>query len=213
MKNSYRSTFILQGFVLICALLNLAQAQFFDMNLAYNEFAQNQQVNAQLEGMFMTGLAQQQQLLQSVGNDPQVQAAYNQYVQSTGQQLPYEQFVYYYTLTAGGTDLQNGLNVINAIGAGARYNAQTMNEASDIIMNSWEESGAIMDQTMTKYSDIAINGNAYYTDPYSGQTYTLPYTSGAGYYQVGQDYFYVDPTGQYWRQDGNFWTPLDPYNP
>ncbi|MCA9839662.1 MAG: hypothetical protein KC422_22335 [Trueperaceae bacterium] len=214
MKNTMQSLkkLVIMGGVLLLAFLVLAQAQFMDMSsMVYGNMAFDQQMFNQIGGMMSANQQQITQLMQSAANDPQVQSAYYNYMQQTGQQLSYEQFVYYYIMTAGGTNSQAGLQAQQNMFNGLQQANATLQSGYASQNQGWWENQATLDQTMQRYGDMGINGNAYYSDPNSGQVYTLPYTSGSSYYQTGQESFYMDNLGQYWQLQGNNWVQLYPY--
>jgi hypothetical protein len=190
------------------------QAQFMDLsNMVYNNMSFDQQFDAQLGAMMSVNQQQMLNLFQAAASDPQVQAGYQQYVQQTGQQLPYEQYVYYYIMTAGGTNVQAGLQAQQQMFNGMQQANATVQSGFDTFNQGWWQNQAVIDQTMQNYTDIAINGNGYYNNPNTGTSYTLPYTSGPGYYQMGQENFYLDNLGQYWQLQGNQWVQLNANNP
>jgi hypothetical protein len=213
MKNINKplKTLALSTLSVAAGLLSFAQAQFMDMSsMVYGNLALYQQFDAQLGSLMAANQQQMLQLFQSAANDPQVQASYQQYIQQTGQQLPYEQYVYYYIMTAGGSNVQAGLQAQQNMFNGLQQANATLQSGYDSFNQGWWNNQASLDQTMQNYTDIATNGNAYYNNPNTGETYTLPYTSGPGYYQMGQETFYMDNLGQYWQLQGNDWAQLNP---
>lgn len=173
----------------------------------------DQQFEQQLGSLMAANQAQTQQLLQTVAADPQVQAAYQQYLQSGMPPMSYDEFVYYWVMTAGGTNVQAGLKAQQDWFNGVQDAAGTIQSGYDGYNDGWWNSTTRTDQVMDDYSTYAVQGDAYYNNPYTGETYTLPYTSGPGYYQDGQNTFYMDELGQYWQFVGNDWQPLNPYHP
>lgn len=181
--------------------------------LVYGNMMFDQQFDQQLGSLMAANQAQVQQLWQVAAADPQVQAAYQQYMQSGQMPVSYDQFVYYWVMTAGGTNVQGGLQAQQNAFDGMQQANATVQGGFDSYNQGYYQNQATMDQTMQSYSDGAIRGNGYYSDPYTGETYTLPYSSGPGYYQDGQNQFYQDGMGQYWHYTPSGWQLLNPNNP
>jgi hypothetical protein len=199
--------------VALATLLGGARAQWGGDTWATQMLRFDQQFDQYLNGLMATNQSQMQQLLQQVAADPRVQAAYRQYLASGYPALTYEQFVYYWVLTAGGTDPQGGLRAQQDAFQGLQQAHATVQSGFDGLNQGWWDTQGRVDQTMQDYSEHAIRGNVYYESPATGETYALPYTSGPGYYQSGQALFYHDALGQYWQWVGNDWQRLTPRGP
>ncbi len=185
-------------------------------DMVMQNMAYDQQFNNQLSGMMANTYGQQQQLLQSYIQlkGPQLEQEYQQYVQTTGMQIPFEQYAYYHLMTLGGTNagpaLQQQQSNFNALQQANR----SVQQGYDSYNQSWQSNSLATDRVMQRYGNEAIGGNAYYTNPYSGETYNLPYTSGPGYYGGPQGNFYQDPSGGYYQVDpGGFSQELTPAYP
>ncbi len=176
-----RTALILTCAALLIGLFGSARAQW-GMDAWLGQMLQfDQQFNQQLGSLMATNQAQMQQLLQTVAADPQVQADYQQYLQSGQMPLSYDEFVYYWVMTAGGTNVQAGLQALQNSFNGLQQANATLQSGYDDYNQGWWTNQATMDQTMDDYSTYAIRGNADYANPFTGETFTLPYTSGPGY--------------------------------
>ena len=89
----------------LSAAESISRANAQDLSsLAQQNMAFDQQFFGQLQGMQMQNQMRQQQLMQNyiAQNGPQLRAEYQQFVASTGMQIPFEQFVYSHIMTQGG---------------------------------------------------------------------------------------------------------------
>lgn len=197
--------------VLLLPLFGSARAQWGMDAWTQQLMSFDQQFDAQLGSMMAANQAQMRQLLQGAAGDPQVQAAYQQYLQSGQMPVPYEQFVYYWVMTAGGANVQGGLQAQQNAFNGMQQANATVQSGFDSYNQGYWQNQATMDQTMDNYSTYAIQGNGYYSNPYTGEVYTLPYTSGPGYYESEGYTFYMDEIGQYWQYQGGGWQLMNPY--
>ncbi len=218
MKRTFRS-YLRQGSlglsVLIGASTGCAYADGLGDIMRQNmEF--DQSMNSQLQGMMMNNQMQQQQLIQSFiqQNGPQLRQAYAQYLNSTGIQIPFEQFVYYYIMTAGGTNPGPALQQQQRNFQGLQDAHRTQQQGYESYNQGWQNNSQRMDNAVNRYSEQAIRGNAPYTNPATGEVQNLPYTSGPGYYQQNGNTYYQAPSGQYYQVDPNGYqqelTPADP---
>ncbi len=185
-------------------------------NLVMQNMATDQQFNNQLNGMMANTYAQQQQLMQSYiqAYGPQLRQEYQQYLQTTGAQISFEQFVYYHMMTAGGTNAGPALQQQQQNFRALQQANQSLQQGYDSYNQGWWNNSQTMDQTLDNYDNQAIRGNAYYGNPYTGETYNLPYTSGPGYYGGSDEAFYQDPTGRYYQeQPGGYYEDLEPTSP
>jgi hypothetical protein len=79
-----------------------------------------------------------------------------------------------------------------------------MNDAFQSYNDSWHQTSARQSAALDRWS-TAFRGDWYYTNPYSGQTVTLPYTSNSYSYDPQAGYVPGYTTG------GNNFTPSDGY--
>ena len=91
---------------LACGLLFSPAARAQDLSaMVQQNMMFDQQQNAQLQAMMMQNQMAQQQLMQNYVQQygqQRLWAEYQQYVQYTGMQIPFDQFVYYHMATQGG---------------------------------------------------------------------------------------------------------------
>jgi hypothetical protein len=186
--------------------LNSVYAGMQDMYAANMNF--ETQVNAQLNARQQQLEAQQAQFWQNVLRNPEVRAAYQQHL-AQGGQSSYEQFAYWYAMTAGGTNVQAAVVAQRRQIEGLREANETVKGGHISYNDSWHKRQGQIDDTMRRYGEGAINGNWYYQNPNTGENYTLPYTSVPGYYTSGNNTFYKDVNGQYYMYSGNGWTQMN----
>lgn len=186
--------------------LNSVYAGMQDMYAANMNF--ETQVNAQLNASQQQLNAQQVQFWQNVLRNPEVRAAYQQHL-AQGGQSSYEQFAYWYAMTAGGTNVRAAVEAQRSQFEGWQGANETVKEGHASDNEGWHGRQGQMDDTMQRYSEGAINGNWYYQNPNTGENYTLPYTSGPGYYTSSNNTFYKDANGQYYMYSGNGWTQMN----
>jgi hypothetical protein len=165
----------------------------------------DQRMNSQLQGMMTNNQMQQQQLVQSYIQQygPQLRQQYRQYVQTTGMQVSFEQFVYSYIMTAGGTNPGPALQQQQRnFEAGQKAN-RTLQQGYDSYNRGWQDNSRRTDNAIDRFSNQAIRGNAPYTNPATGEVQNLPYTAGPGYYQQGGNTYRQEPSGQYYQVEPN----------
>ena len=210
MSRLYRNVLIICSLLAGTATAVSAQDVF---DIAQSNMAFDQQFDQQLNSMRMQNQASQQQLMQNAIQQfgPQMQAGYQQYVAQYGQNISFEQYAYYWVMSAGGTNAQAGLDGQRRNFEGLQQANATVQQGYDSYNQGYWQNSARMDATMQRYTDGAINGNWYYQHP-NGQSYVLPYTTGPGYYQSGNQTFYMNNSGQYYQFDGNGWTELNMLN-
>jgi len=179
-------------------------------SLMQQNMAFDQQMNGQLEQMMYQNQAAQQQLMQSViqQHGPQLRAEYQQYVQMYGGNISFEQYVYYWILSAGGTDPAGGMQAMNQNFQGLQQAARTQQEGFDSYNAGWWDNTRAMDQAMERYS-TAYRGNWYYQNPYTGEVHTQPYSYGPQSYSSPEGQVYIDSSGQHYLYNGGGWTPLN----
>jgi hypothetical protein len=207
----------LWGLVIATLSPAAALAQFGDLSsIAQQNMAFDQAVNSQLSAMQTNLAAQQQHLLQNYIQmmGPKLVQDYQQFVTTTGMQIPFEQYAYTHMATAGGTNPGPAL-------ASQQRNFQALQEANRTQQQGFEsyrqgmqQNSQTMDRIAEAYDNQAIRGNAQYMNPYTNEVSNLPYTSGPGYYAGGGNTYYQSPAGQYNQvyPDG-YQQPLTPVNP
>lgn len=205
-----------QSILLVIALATSCQVSFAQygypassvMDLANANYAFGVQADQQLAQMQQQLYQQYNQFWQSCLENPEFKAGYQQHLKEGGQ-LPYEQYVYWAVTTANGTNVQGAIDAQNARFRGWQQAAATQQSGFDSYNQGWWQNQARQEAALQRYVDQAVRGNSYYRDPYSGTTYTLPATSGSGYFQTGGETFYLDPAGKYYRFNGSNWTELN----
>ncbi len=205
-----------------CVLVAMAgggagTAQAWGLNdMVMQNMAYDQQFNNQLYGMMANTQAQQQQLMQAYiqAYGSRLEQDYRQYTQTTGMQIPFEQFVYYHMLTAGGTNAAPALQQQQQNFQALQQANRSLQQGYDSYNQGWQNNSNTTSGVMERYSNEAIGGNAYYANPYTGETYNLPYTSGSGYYGGADGTFYQDPGGRYYEvEPGGFYQEMQPVYP
>lgn len=167
------------------------------------------QQDAWIQGMMQQTQAAQQQLIHSFiqQHGPELRSAYKQFIEQTGVPISFEQFVYYYIMSAGGTNVAGGLRSMQANFEGLQQAARTLQQGYDSYNAGWWANQQRLSGSMQRYTEGAIRGNWFYQNPYDGSVYTLPYRDG--YYSNPYGSFYSN-NGQYYYDHGTgWWTPLN----
>ena len=175
-----------------------------DLNsIAAGNAAFDQQANAMLQGQIQQNQMAQQQLMQSYlqQHGPQLQQQYQQFIQSTGYQIPFETFVYNHMLTAGGTNPGPALQQQQRNFQGLQDAHRTVQQGNDNYNQGWRNNQETTSNALQRYDQQGIRGDAYYRNPQTGQVYELPYGGVPGVYGNSQNTFYNDPTGNYVQMD------------
>jgi hypothetical protein len=142
-------------------------------------------------------------------NLPRLQAGYRQYLASGQRGMSFEQFAYWDLMTAAGTNVQGALNAQRAQFAGMQKANATIQSGHASYNAGWADNSARTSAAATRYSNQAIRGNAPYVDPRTGATTQLPYYLPPGQtYNNGGTIYAQDQQGNYYRQNGNYWTPM-----
>jgi hypothetical protein len=199
MKNILK-TLLLGSFL---TLSSLSFAQYLD-NMAFD-----QQMFGMIENAMANNQAQMQQLYMSAYNDPQVQAAYQQ----SGMQVSYDYFVYWYIMTANGTNVQGALQAQQDQFNGLQQaNATVQQGYSNYNEGYWNNQNTL--NGVYNNMSMGNRGNGYYQDPTTGVTYELPYASmtPGSTYEYGGNTFYMDEYGYYYQWNGSSWQFLNPTN-
>ncbi|HMP77859.1 MAG TPA: hypothetical protein PKD54_00265 [Pirellulaceae bacterium] len=179
--------------------------------LAQWNMQQDAQFNQQLGHMWQQNQMGQQQLMNQVVQQygPQLRAEWQQYMAYTGASISFEQYVYYWIMTAGGTNVQAGLDAQRQQFEGLQNAHRTVQQGYDSYNAGWWANQARIDGSRQRYSEGANRGNWYYQDPYSGHVYTQPYSSSAGLYQTPYGQLYIDQMGQHYLNQGSGWTQMN----
>ena len=184
-------------------------------SLAAQNMAFDQQFNAQLQGMQQQNQAQmaalQQNYIQQYG--PQLQQQYQQFVQSTGMQISFEQFVYSHIMTQGGANPGPALQQ-------QQQNFQALQDANRQVQQGYDNYNQGYWQQQQAYGNIynrnsdMMRGNAYYNNPQTGENFNLPYGGQPGGYVQGQNTFQNDQMGQWHQVDPQgYRQELNQYDP
>ena len=172
-------------------------------SIAAGNAAFDQQTNAFLQGQMQQSQNAQQQLIQSYIQQygPQLQQQYNQIIQSTGHEVPFETFVYNYMITAGGTNPGPALEQQRRTFQGMQDANQTIQQGNERANQGWRNNQETTSNALQRYDQQGIRGDAYYSNPQTGQVYELPYSTAPGVYGNNQNTFYNDPAGNYMQVD------------
>jgi len=188
-------------------------------DIAQQNMAFDQQFNNQLQGLMQQNQMQQQQMVQGYiqSNGPQLRQEYQQFLQSTGMQISFEQFVYSHIATQGGRNpgpaLQQQQNNFRV----QQENNRTVQQGYNDYNQAWTNNQQVLGNAMQRYDQQAIQGNAYYNNPQTGETVELPYGgNGQAYQGQNGNNYYADPNGQYRQYDsqgyGQDLNLADPYD-
>lgn len=170
------------------------------------------QFNAQLQNRQAQNYAQQQQLWQHHlhVNGPRLRAQYQQMLASGRRDLSFEQFAYWDLMTAAGTNVRGALDAQRRQFEGNQRAYQTVQQGYANYNAGWANNSVRTSAALANYSNTAVRGNAHYRDPYTGQTYNLPYAQRAGeVHRDGHNYYVQDQAGTYYRWANNGWQRLD----
>jgi hypothetical protein len=183
--------------------------------------ALGQDWRAMYEQQGATVAAAQQQAYQIVRQkmqDPQVQAAYRQYLaqaaQSGTQPWNFPTFAYYYAATGGFSDRGKAAwyGSERAIQANEQRAWQGVREAEAARQGAQTDLQAGYSRNQQE-AGRQLLGQSTFVNP-QGQTQALPHTwqRNTSYTYQGNTY-HVDESGQYWMRDPNnsgYWIPLRP---
>ncbi|MCA9839558.1 MAG: hypothetical protein KC422_21800 [Trueperaceae bacterium] len=195
-----KSIFLSLLFLLI-GLFTFGQAQYMSLD--------------KIQGQYVAYLEQMQHLMNQSNQNTQLGWAevIATYRQQTGDYQTSDDIIKQYAMNkyyaenpqAWLAQLQFEQNQFNV-----RQNAinDANNTVNNLIINGWEANQQVVDTTMDRYSPQAVQGNANYLNPYTGQVYTLPFTA-PGSFQIGNDFFFLDDYGQYFQYTANGWTLLN----
>lgn len=165
-----------------------------DLSAMYNSWASGQ--NTQMNTMT-------QNIVQQNLQNPQVQAMYQQYLQSGGTASP-EDFAYMYAATGGftpeGTAYFQQTEANNAAKEAAAYgDYQAAQAGSAAAISDWSSG----DSSNMNEAGNGLMGNGTYTTP-GGSNQVLPSTwQAGGTYSYNNQTYYVDPSGAYYQVDPN----------
>ena len=201
MKNI--ASFRLLSAVFLCLSVSGAQAQ--DMNTLMQQNMQfDQQQNAWLQNLQRQNQLAQQQLMQNYIQQygPQrLWAEYLQFVQYTGMQIPFEQFVYNHMATQGGRNASPALQQQQANFQALQRANQTQQQGFDSYNQGWQQNQQRMDAAMDRYDQQAVQGNQDYVNPQTGEQVELPYAGQEGVYENNNGTYVNSPNGQYYQVD------------
>ena len=201
MKNI--ALFRLLSAVFLCLFVAGARAQDLSAMVQQNMMFDQQQ-NAQLQAMMMQNQMAQMQLMQNYVQQygPQrLWAEYQQYVQYTGMQLSFDQFVYYHMATQGGRNAGPAIQQQQANFQALQRANQTQQQGFDSYNQGWQQNQQRMDAAMDRYDQQAVQGNQDYYNPQTGQQVELPYAGPEGVYENSDGTYVNSPNGQYYQVD------------
>ncbi len=182
--------------------LSASPASAQDLNqIMQQNMAFDQQQFGMIQNQMAQNQMQQQQLMQMYiqQNGPRLQQEYQQFVASTGAQIPFQTFVYNHMLTQGGANpgpaLQAQQNNFRALQDANRTQQQGFEDYN----RGWAANQQRLDNTANRYDQGAIRGNGYFQNPQTGETHELPYGAQPGFYGNNNNNFANDPSGN-WHQ-------------
>ena len=178
-------------------------------SIAASNMAFDQQFNAQLGGMMQQNQMAQQQLMQNyiAQNGPRLQQEYQQYVAQTGQQIPFESFVWSHMMTAGGTNPGPALEAQRRNFEGLQTANRTVQEGYASYNGGYYANQNTLSGVYNRYNEGAIQGNAQYQNPQTGEVYTMPYGGQSGMYNSPNGNTFVnDSQGNYHQVDPQGYT-------
>ena len=167
--------------------------------------AQMAQTNAYGEAMI-------NQFVQSNMQNPYVQQQYRVYQQQGGT-LDFPSYCYRYSETGGMTKegTERAMRAYRDIHARDQANYNAYAEWSRRL---WQDTNDYRSATQDKWAEQRgeiLNGQSTYVNDSNGSAWQLPNTASPG--QMFQDrstgnYFYMDPHGQYWMNNGQGWQSM-----
>ena len=169
----------------------------------------DRQFNNQLAAMQQQNANQMEQLWQHHlrVNGPRMQRQYRAFVAAGNRGISYEQFAYYDLMTAAGTNVAGGLAAQQAQAEGYRTANATVQSGYASYNAGMADNSRRTSAALANYSNQAIRGYSPYND--GGTTRMLPYYLADGQtYSYGGNTYAQDRAGTYYRQNGNYWQPL-----
>ena len=190
---------------LVFGFLRISGSNAQDLNSMMQQEVQfDQQQNAWLQNLQQQNMMAQQQLMQNYIQQygPQrLWAEYQQFVQYTGMQIPFEQFVRNHMATQGGRNAGPALQQQQANFQALQRANQTQQQGFDAYNQGWQQNQQRMDAAMDRYDQQAIRGNQDYVNPQTGEQVELPYSGQEGVYQNNNGTYVNSPNGQYYQVD------------
>ena len=172
------------------AAQDLASIAAANMNFdnQMNSYLQNQQaqLNQQRASMVQNYIAQ---------NGARLQQDY----QRSGMQVPFDQFVQWHIMTAGGTNYGPAIQAQQNQFAGWQAANRTVQEGYNSYNQGYWQNQNTYDNSAARYSNEAIQGNAHYTNGQTGEVFNLPYGAEQGVYSQGNNTFSNDANGNYYQ--------------
>lgn len=139
-------------------------------------------------------------------NYEELQAKYR-LLQSKGIYMPYQRFVYFDLMSSGGRNPQALIKQQRGLVDTLQGTNQVLQNTYDDNYRSWQKNQQTIDR-MGQETINSIQGVAPYYNPYSNQTYMLPYDQ-SGYYSDDMGDFFRTPEGQYYEEESSgFWEQL-----
>lgn len=188
------------GFIILTSLFAAATASAQDLgSIAAMNMNFDNQFNATLSGLVQQNQASQQALIQNyiAQFGPQLRQQWQQ----SGAQVPFEQFVQWHIMTQGGTNYGPALQVQQDQFKGWQSANATVQSGYNSYNQGYWQNQATLDSAAGRFTNEAINGNAGYVNPQTGEAFNLPYYSQPGVYTQGFNTFGVDNSGNYHQID------------
>jgi hypothetical protein len=175
----------------------------FDANMAAMLGRAQQQNNAGIQQLWQTYLQQ---------NGPRLMAEYRQLV-ANGQAVgTFEQYAYWSLMTANGTDLNTWRQQSEQNFQRLQQGHQTVQQGNDDYNQGWQRNTERQTQAVENNTNQTIRGNAPYENPDGGDPIWLPNNAPPRQpFNWGGNIYVRDENGNYYRQQGNDWLPLDPH--
>ena len=168
---------------------------------------QNLQFDQQMFGMIENKMAQnqqqQQQMLQMYiqQNGPRLQQEYQQFITSSGMQIPFATFAYNHMMTQGGANPGPARQLQQDTFRGLQEANKTVQQGNNSYNQGWQQNQQVLGNTYQRYDQGAIRGNQNYVNPQTGERFELPYGAQPGMYGNNNNNFANDPQGNWHQMD------------
>jgi hypothetical protein len=145
-------------------------------------------------------------------NYSQIEASYQQCLQTSYSCGTFDDFAYYYAMSGGGQQMGSYMEMQGNLRESGQTALNGVYDAYGNFNDAIAADGVSRSNTATNVGETITNTGTY-IDPYSGSSMTLPYTWQRETYNDynGQTY-YVDNSGQYYQVDPNNTSWMYPVN-
>lgn len=143
-------------------------------------------------------------------NGPRLRAQYRQ-ARANGSPLSFEQFAYWDLMTAGGTNIQGGIDAQRRQFEGTQAANRTVQSGHQSYNNGWWVNTRRSTDAVENFSNQAILGLSPYVNTQTGAVQMLPYSSPPGQIiNSGGNYYVQNQSGTYFRWTGSSWAQMQP---